>query len=238
VDEDPEATRYRARPAPADGGAAPDDVATRRGAGAGEDASATRDWTPPAEVGETGQETLGGARRRAATPPPEQAVWSPPATPPPGPSRGGNLRLLVGAALVVVAGAGFAAGWFAHGSPAATPIATTVPRANAPFLVTSVSARRAAGGLACPSAVAHLTGTVTVDRGGGTITYDWVLPHHTVSAPATVTLSAGQSKAVVTLDYTISGNAALTGSATLHVISPLDAYSAPVALHYTCAKKP
>jgi hypothetical protein len=222
MDDDPNATRARPPRPPAPAGETPD-------------AQATRARVEAAQAGDGGQATVGASRARPAEAPAQDPpVWSP-ASPTPAAARAGNLRLLVVAALVVVAGGGFAAGWLSRGSPTATPTATTLPLPRAPFVVTSVAVRRGAGRLACPAAVAHLSATMTADHGGGTITYDWLLPHHTVTAPARVTLSTDQSKAVATLAYTITGRAALTGSATLHVISPLDVYSAPLALHYTCS---
>lgn len=136
---------------------------------------------------------------------------------------------------MVVAGAGFAAGWFAHGGSRGR---ANPPPAPSPFVVTALSVHLAPGALHCPSAVAHLSGTMTVDHGGGTITYQWSLPGKASTAPATVTVPPSQRAGVATLAYTLSGNGALDGFARLHVISPLAAYSAPVPLHYTCASKP
>jgi hypothetical protein len=137
-------------------------------------------------------------------------------------------------ALVVMAaaGAGVAAGYLAHGSPTATSPAGTTGRSS-PFLVTGVTVRLAPGDLRCPSAVAHLTAKLTLDHGGGTIRYQWVLAGKTY-APQLIAVGADQDVAEATLAYRLSGRGSLSGTATLHVLSPLDAYSAPTPLHYTC----
>jgi hypothetical protein len=146
-------------------------------------------------------------------------------------------RRLFVLALVVVAGAGFAGGYLARGSPAGTSPAGDTGRGS-PFVVTGVTVRLAPGLLRCASAVAHLTAELTLDHGGGTVRYEWLLPG-TVTAPQVIAVGAGQDVAEATLAYRLTGRGSLNGTAVLHVLSPLDAFSAPTPIHYTCvATKP
>jgi hypothetical protein len=145
-------------------------------------------------------------------------------------------RRLVVLAFVVIASAGFAAGYLARGSSAPTsPTGATGP--GSPFVVTGVTVRLAPGTLSCPSAVAHLTAKLTLDHGGGTVRYQWLVAG-TVSAPQVISVGAGQDVAEATLAYKLTGRGSLTGTAVLRVISPLDAFSAPTPIHYSCIPKP
>jgi hypothetical protein len=254
MDEDPLATRHRARPEPpppAPPEAAVDGGAVPAAAGLPEDAMRTvarpRPAAPPGGSPAAPMRTV--ARQGPAlidTAPPAEpagtgeveeapAVVGPPALAAPR-RPAGPPWALVAAALVVVAGAGFGAGWLSRstGTPAATPT-TVVRAAAAPFVVTAVHARLAAGRLACPSAVAHLSATLSVDHGGGSISYQWVLPGRGPTPPATVAITGAEHGAVVSLAFHLSGRVPLTGRAWLHLLSPLSAYSAPVTVRYACA---
>ncbi len=152
-------------------------------------------------------------------------------------SRGARLAL-VAVATAVVAGGAFAGGWFARTPAAPAPTTTLRPAPPAPFAVTGLAVHLAAGRLSCPAAVAHLSATIDVDHGGGSILYQWLLPSRSVTKPTRITLRAGQTSALVTLAYTLTGRGALAGDASLRLLAPIAVYSPAVLVRYVCASKP
>lgn len=130
------------------------------------------------------------------------------------------------AALAVGAVAGYRLHSSAPSPPAQSPPATATVR--------SVNASLAPGRLTCPSATAVLSAHVVLSSGGATLTYNWVLPDGTTTAPQKLTLSAGQTSAEVSLREALTGTAPLSGDAVFHLLAPADGYSAPIPVKYTC----
>jgi hypothetical protein len=86
----------------------------------------------------------------------------------------------------------------------------------------------------CPEASFTFQGTMRTSGGAGTITYRWLQPDGQISAPQTTTVQAGARQASVTLLWKFSGSGSTHGVAALHVTSPIDAYSPPIDVTYTC----
>jgi hypothetical protein len=141
------------------------------------------------------------------------------------------------AAAIVVAAAGFGFGYIVHGSAAAAPSKppSTTPTVTTPFLVTGAHVHLAKQKLSCPSAVARLSATMKLDRGGGTVRYDWDLLNSTITSPTSVSVPTTARSVVATLAYTLSGRDAKTGRVRLHLLAPVNLYSAPVTVRYTCS---
>ena len=147
----------------------------------------------------------------------------PPVYRPPGSRR----RLVAAVGGLLLAGAGVALGYALHPQPT-PPARATV----APPTLSGVVASGPAGALHCPSALLHVVGTITVTA-ATTVRYQWRLPDGTFTAVQTLT-AAGPGPVTATLSYTLSGHGQQTGVATLHVLTPADVYSNPVAVAYRC----
>lgn len=140
-----------------------------------------------------------------------------------GPRRRGFIALI--AAVIIGAGA---AGYLWHRRPA------TKVRAPQPFGVSAVKLAGPTTALHCPAAVLRLHASVTLHGDGGTLRYDWLLPDGTTSAPQSVTVSAGQTSASITLTYTMSGGGRRHGIAALHMLAPSTINSTPIQVQYLC----
>lgn len=140
---------------------------------------------------------------------------------------GGPRRLLAAASGVVLVVLGAGVGYLLHKPPAAQP------KSQAPVAVTQISARALSGDLHCPSAVLQAEATLTVTGGTAQVRYVWLLPTGGSSAPHSVGVSPGAAT-TVTLNYTLSGRGDANGVVALHITDPVDVYSNPVPVKYSC----
>ena len=147
----------------------------------------------------------------------------PPVYRPPGSRR----RLVAAAGGLLLVGAGVAVGYALHPRPTLPARATA-----APPTLSAVVASGPAGALHCPSALVHVVATITATA-PTTVRYQWRLPDGTFTAVQTLT-AAGPGPVTATLSYTLSGRGQQLGVATLHVLTPADVYSNPVAVAYRC----
>jgi serine/threonine protein kinase len=196
---------------------------------------------PPRERSRSGDDgalagTIGpsGAIGQASAPSMATPAPPPPRPVPARPARSASTRgparwrapLVAG---VVVLALALAAAAFARSRQAA-------PAAATPLEVSSVSATvvPASGAGHCPETDFTFHGAIATNGGAGTITYRWLQPDGQASAPQSIAVQAGTRLATATLVFKFSGNGSDRGQAALHVTSPIDAYSAPVAVTYTC----
>jgi hypothetical protein len=102
--------------------------------------------------------------------------------------------------------------------------------------VSSVSAavEPASGSGHCPETDFTFRGTMATNGGAGTIAYRWLQPDGQTSAAQSIAVAAGAHRASVTLLFKFSGSGSAHGQAALHVTSPIDAYSPPLNVTYTC----
>jgi hypothetical protein len=193
----------------------------RRPATAGELAAAVREGRerPPTigaytEEGRSGPaaapaaapDAAGGAREPARRPP----RWRLP------------LAVIVAAVLVAVAVVGF--------------LGRSAPPGPPPLAVTGVTASTDPpdGAGRCPHAAVTLRATVATNGAPGTISYEWLRPDGRTAGAGRVVLRAGERSATVSLAVSYDGGTAAQGVAALHVVSPVDAYSAPLRVSYSC----
>jgi serine/threonine-protein kinase len=141
------------------------------------------------------------------------------------PGRGSALVLVCLLAAIVLALASLAV---VRLRPAPAP-------APASLQVSSVAATVSPGVTGhCPEANFTFQGTMRTSGGAGTITYRWLQPDGQTSTPQSTTVQAGARQATVTLLWKFSGSGSTHGVAALHVTSPIDAYSPPIDVTYTC----
>jgi predicted Ser/Thr protein kinase len=143
--------------------------------------------------------------------------------------RPGRGTALLAVGLVALAVLVLATALIVRGRQPAAPPATRLQ-------VSSVSAavEPASGAGHCPETDFTFRGTVATNGGAGTITYQWLQPDGQTSAAQSIAVGAGVHRASVTLLFKFSGSGSAHGLAVMHVTSPIDAYSPPVNVTYTC----
>ena len=175
---------------------------------------------PPVDAGSDGR-TASAARSTETVALPDRHLHVPVYRPR---GRGRLVAAACGIGLVVVGGV---IGYLVHRPPAAQA-KTQVSEA-----IAQIHVRVLSGDLHCPSGVLRAQATLTVTGGSGDVRYEWLLPTGESTAPQSVGVSPGATT-TVTLDYTLSGQGDANGVVSLHVTDPVDVYSNPVPVKYSC----
>ena len=86
----------------------------------------------------------------------------------------------------------------------------------------------------CPSAQFAFTASIKTNGARGTIRFQWMQPDGQLGPQSSVDLPAGTPEAIERLQFTYSRSGPTAGTAVLHVLSPDDIRSQPVAVRLTC----